>query len=282
MDKQRIWAKVCTTDPAHTKHVPQRGGFTAIDAYSQIQEATKVFGPCGEGWGWTSSLQFQDDCVIAKVSLWFRDSDSEPKSDPIEVYGCATWSKNGKTDTDAPKKAVTDGITKALSYLGFNADVFLGAFDGNKYTPPAQKPQGASQAASRPAAAPERAAPQRAVSPPPAASGDDWQMPPEIEAQASLDSAPGGWMAETISFGKHKGTSWIDMCSGGEDGGRQSWLEWLGHKVNPWLDRDGNAMQNEKFLNGNLLNCARARACLHYIKTTQPATVDDMDYEVPF
>jgi hypothetical protein len=30
--------------------------------------------------------------------------------------------------------AVTDGLTKALSHLGFNADVFLGKHDGNKYS----------------------------------------------------------------------------------------------------------------------------------------------------
>jgi hypothetical protein len=42
--------------------------------------------------------------------------------------------RNGKVDEDAPKKAMTDGLTKALSHLGFNADVFLGKFDGNKYT----------------------------------------------------------------------------------------------------------------------------------------------------
>ena len=29
--------------------------------------------------------------------------------------------------------AITDGLTKALSHLGFNADVFLGEMDGNKY-----------------------------------------------------------------------------------------------------------------------------------------------------
>lgn len=34
---------------------------------------------------------------------------------------------------DAPKMAVTDGLTKALSHVGCNADVFLGEMDGNKY-----------------------------------------------------------------------------------------------------------------------------------------------------
>jgi hypothetical protein len=29
--------------------------------------------------------------------------------------------------------AITDGLTKGISHLGFNADVFLGEMDGNKY-----------------------------------------------------------------------------------------------------------------------------------------------------
>jgi hypothetical protein len=36
-------------------------------------------------------------------------------------------------DNDAFKKATTDALTKLLSHLGFNADVFLGLFDDNKY-----------------------------------------------------------------------------------------------------------------------------------------------------
>jgi hypothetical protein len=41
---------------------------------------------------------------------------------------------------DAPKMSVTDGLTKALSHLGFNADVFLGEYDGNKYAADSGKP----------------------------------------------------------------------------------------------------------------------------------------------
>jgi hypothetical protein len=44
-------------------------------------------------------------------------------------------------DTDAFKKASTDGLTKLLSHLGFNADVFLGMFDDNKYIAGLKKEQ---------------------------------------------------------------------------------------------------------------------------------------------
>ena len=42
-----IWEKVCETDPNNTKTVKLGRSFTAIDPYSQIYEATKVFGPAG-------------------------------------------------------------------------------------------------------------------------------------------------------------------------------------------------------------------------------------------
>ena len=69
-----LWNKVCRTDPEHTKHVNQRGGFTAIDAMYQIQEATKVFGPVGKGWGWDFELSYpSNDTVVAIVELWHTD-----------------------------------------------------------------------------------------------------------------------------------------------------------------------------------------------------------------
>jgi uncharacterized short protein YbdD (DUF466 family) len=36
-------------------------------------------------------------------------------------------------DDEAPKKAMTDAMTKAFSHLGMSADVFLGKFDDSKY-----------------------------------------------------------------------------------------------------------------------------------------------------
>lgn len=38
-----------------------------------------------------------------------------------------------KIDDDFMKKAETDLVTKALSKLGFNSDVFMGLYDDNRY-----------------------------------------------------------------------------------------------------------------------------------------------------
>jgi hypothetical protein len=135
MDRQnanmRVWNAVCTTDPKHTKPVEFGRKFTAIDAHYQIQEATRLFGPLGEGWGYdTGDIAFHDGLVIVPVTLWHGDR--AKTFGPI--YGSTTLrDRKGNIDKDAPKKATTDALTKALSQLGFNADVFLGKFDDNKY-----------------------------------------------------------------------------------------------------------------------------------------------------
>jgi hypothetical protein len=130
-DNLRIWNAVSKTNPAHTKKVNQRGGFTAISAQYQILAATEQFGPIGIGWGYiTGAPVIIDTLITVPVTLWHgsRENTFGP------MLGCEEWRDGkGRIDSDAPKKAVTDGLTKLLSQLGFNADVFLGLFDDNKY-----------------------------------------------------------------------------------------------------------------------------------------------------
>lgn len=126
-----LWNAVSKTDPRHTKKVNQRGGFTAISAHYQVMSATAAFGPVGIGWGYTNGDPvFHDTLVIVPVTLWHGERSNQ--FGPL--YGAAEWKdQKGRIDSDAAKKASTDGLTKGLSQLGFNADVFLGRFDDNKY-----------------------------------------------------------------------------------------------------------------------------------------------------
>ncbi len=131
-DNMKLWNSVCKTNPNHTKRINQRGGFTAIDAHYQIQTATETWGPIGEGWRFDWSLDFESmpGVVLATVELTV----GKGKESTVAAMGAAkTGIDTGRIDTDAPKKAITDGLTKALSYTGMNADVFLGKFDDNKY-----------------------------------------------------------------------------------------------------------------------------------------------------
>ncbi len=132
-----LWEQVETTDPEFTTKVNQRGGFTAIGAQYQIKNATEVFGAFGHGFGvkdekYTPILN--DTLIVYTATFYYKYEDEAgdvngefPISSSIRVM------MGSKLDDDCIKKVQTDAITKGLSRLGFNADVFMGRFDGNKY-----------------------------------------------------------------------------------------------------------------------------------------------------
>ena len=132
-----IWDRNCKTDPSHTKAVKFGRAITAIDPYRQIENATKEFGAAGDGWGWeVKRVEYTPTNEIAiLISLWHSGNLDKR----VEHWGQASLyidNAEKKKDTDCFKKATTDGLTKCLSCLGFNADIFLGKFDDNKYVPP--------------------------------------------------------------------------------------------------------------------------------------------------
>lgn len=144
----RIWDAVAKTDVDHTKEVSFGRKFTAIDAHSQLMEATRQFGPIGEGWGYENQYgetHLQDGKVVAWCDVhfwWMREGESwegvagknfRQMYGPVRGAAMLVSNPSKNPDTDAYKKASTDGLTKLLSHLGFNADVFLGQFDDNKY-----------------------------------------------------------------------------------------------------------------------------------------------------
>ena len=163
-----LWDSVAKTDPSSTKPVSLGGRrFTAIDPYSQIRKATAKFGPAGKGWGWkgrfVTDFLGEDRAVISwhGIVWWEVIDNAVPCAGAAELAGRR---KNGDpfVDTDAFKKALTDAITKGLSYLGFNADVFLGLFDDNKYVQERRREE-AQEKRSEAAATPRTPDPERPV-----------------------------------------------------------------------------------------------------------------------
>lgn len=134
-DNLELWNKVKETDAAFTKPVNQRGGYTAITPQYQMQEATKMFGPYGRGWGFEScDLDFSSieslGLVIVKA-VFFYIQDGERFTFPINN----SWpvKQGSRVDSDFAKKAETNTMGKALSKLGFNADIFMGQYDDPNY-----------------------------------------------------------------------------------------------------------------------------------------------------
>ena len=133
-DNLKLWDQVSTTDPKHTRAVNQRGGFTAINAQYQMLTATHQWGPYGSKWGVKECNYYPiaDNGKIILFALeakfWYPEGEFEISVDTPAYIG-----KSGKLVEDHRKKLLTDLTTKALSKLGFSADIFLGLYDDNKY-----------------------------------------------------------------------------------------------------------------------------------------------------
>ena len=150
----QIWELVDKTDTRYTKNAKVGGQqITSLNGTAMIMKATEVFGPAGIGFGWKvleerfdpgvevfigegdkrSSLGFTSNHTV-RIAFWFM---LDGQRGEIESYGCTNYiykaSYGMLTDGEAPKKSLTDAIKKALSSLGFSADVFLGMFDDKDY-----------------------------------------------------------------------------------------------------------------------------------------------------
>lgn len=143
-NNMQIWKQVCETDPQYTDRVNFGAfKFTTIDAQYQIMRATEVFGPCGSGWGIRDQKfdmlvvdpadpHYNLLCYTAK--LWYIHGGKEAVFDIAADIELFENTKNGwKRVSDPTKKVRTDALTKALSWIGFSADVFLGRHDDAKY-----------------------------------------------------------------------------------------------------------------------------------------------------
>ena len=133
----KLWESVEKTDPAMTKRVNQRGGYTSISPQYQLKLATNQFGSYGDGWGLKDS-KFDDKFfelygVIIHSAIFFYTLNGNRVEFEINNSIEAANTKSGRFDTDAFKKVETNTISKALSKLGFNADVFMGKFDDVDY-----------------------------------------------------------------------------------------------------------------------------------------------------
>jgi hypothetical protein len=135
----QLWESVEKTDRNFTKTVAQRGGYTSICPQYQLGEATKVFGPYGKGFGLSVSkldmALFESIGLVVHNAVFFYVLDGERCEFPINnAIEAKKTTKNGPyVDVDFAKKVETNTVSKALSKLGFNADVFMGLFDDVEY-----------------------------------------------------------------------------------------------------------------------------------------------------
>lgn len=140
---------------------------TSINPTYQEQRATELFGPFGIGWGvdiederfdpgipfmepvydangkflGKAPIRNADGSIITsvnhtiRINLWYLHDGVRGN---IPAYGHTKYiyqTKSGAAcDDEFAKKSLTDATTKALSKLGFSADVYTGLFDDADYS----------------------------------------------------------------------------------------------------------------------------------------------------
>jgi hypothetical protein len=133
-DNLKLWSSVEKTNPNYTKKAKIGGmSITAIAPQFQIMQVTEQFGVYGRTWGFKKiELDYSligYDMVVFKGTFFFPEGEFEI------INSCKLYINNAKTmlDDNFAKKIETDALTKAISKLGFNADIFLGKFEDVRY-----------------------------------------------------------------------------------------------------------------------------------------------------
>lgn len=148
-----LWDKVQKTNPAFTKENKHgAGGGTSINTTYAFKCATEAFGPIGIGWGYEvladeiiegatvsfgakESQQFITEKIhTLKIKFWYKLNGERGE---FEQYGHTDYVGKNKygpyTESEPQKKSLSDAIKKALSMLGFSADIYLGMYDDMNY-----------------------------------------------------------------------------------------------------------------------------------------------------
>lgn len=128
-DHLKLWNSVRTPDQKFVKQLPHGPKLSTVDAQYTLHRATEVFGPIGIGWGVENEefhiIPFGEppQTIVYKLTVWYMLDGSRGSATAI-----ADWPY--KVKDDVFKKARTAALSKAFSQIGFNADVYLGNFDG--------------------------------------------------------------------------------------------------------------------------------------------------------
>lgn len=134
MSNLNLWRKVEKTNPAYTKKANVKGNkITSISPQFQMLNATEQFGSYGKSWGFKDIAL--DYSVVDKGLVVFKGVFFYPEGEFPIINSIGLYKDNAQTkiDDDFAKKVETDALTKALSKLGFNADIFMGKFDDCRY-----------------------------------------------------------------------------------------------------------------------------------------------------
>ncbi len=169
-ERSKLWNAVCSTNPRFLREVDQRGGYTAINPQYQNRMATTLWGPYGIQWGlrnvsfeYVGAADKVPEAVVMHCTFFYPvETSTKPfiamdegtlkaindfieEGSLVRAEGEATfpisvdmaWKKND----DVFKKLRTQAQSKALSLIGFNADIFMAIYDEAIPTDPKRGPE---------------------------------------------------------------------------------------------------------------------------------------------
>ena len=128
------------TNPKFVKQVPAFGAkpsFSNIDAYYLIEEATKVYGLYGKGFGLREisyeKMHLENKTILLILTAtFFYGEASFPITNSDKLFYISAKGKE-ILDTDIFKKLETNTIGKSLSKIGFGTDIYMGKFEDSNY-----------------------------------------------------------------------------------------------------------------------------------------------------
>ena len=130
-----LWHKVEKTNPKYTKQANVKGNkIISIAPQYQIMNVTEQFGSYGKTWGFKNieldyTLVPEFNLIVFKAIFFYPDGEF-PTINSIKMF---MDNAKLKIDDNFAKKLETDTLTKAISKLGFNADIFMGKFEDTRY-----------------------------------------------------------------------------------------------------------------------------------------------------
>lgn len=144
MGNMEIWEALSTPPETALKKIEggRLKGKYDINPQWRMKAITEIFGPIGFGWNysidrlWTEPGAGGEICAFALVSIKVKHNGEW--SDPVPGIGgnllIESEAKGLHTSDEAYKMAVTDALSVAFKSLGVAAEIYLGNFDGSKYS----------------------------------------------------------------------------------------------------------------------------------------------------
>lgn len=145
MKTESVWTEA--SRPIDPKYVVEKNDdgrtVTTIKAYAIVERLNSMFGPCGRGWG-TKNLSFHvchgtrtyrdgNERSVVEVAcngtFWYRTDDGVCEFDSVGVAEVLLGDIG-----EGYKKAATNLISKASSFIGVGFDIYSGEHDRNGST----------------------------------------------------------------------------------------------------------------------------------------------------